>query len=868
MKYKKNCTWKKAAVYAFGILVIVLLSFLPARKVYAVPGTGEGGEEEACPSMTFDLLTPDQLLPGESAEEDAGGEALAGAAAAKTEKTLPLAVIVIGFGNLPYSDAYDWNDVIFSSQKSLAQYYRDMSFDKFTFVPVKESSVYGNNGNTNAADQKNDGVIHVKLKAKKTATWNGASRWQPANAKEEYNAFRNALIAAGKYLDFPSYDVNGNKSIETNELAVCFVVAGYDMAGGQEPETEADKYRFMWPYAFELSAFNAAYLENSMKAAEVNGIKINNYIAVGESMHLPEGDRREDMGTFAHELGHFLGLPDLYSLDSTGSWNEYNVRFLSLMASGTHGNAVGENWLPFSLDIWSRVQLGWVEPHLLGLSDNNYASDIAGSLTKNAKAPVALRIETNHVDEYYLVENRRFTGWDEDLGELYPNTAQQGKEDGGGGLLFWHIEEGKLSREGNVNGYSQHPGVMPLFKEKNTKEEWGTIGEEAFAGYAFFDPKTWRDTMILPVYGQKENDTPADRKTTRLLTVSMDSSNGPTMRVHRHLLKTPTVHWEPSYAFAELWAQCEHCEKMVMVERSRNVTSKVLANATATVPGRKRFTVTFRTDDIAENRDITLPLVYGEAERLRQEAFQELTDVLKEAVLLADTASAYTKASWENYAAAAGAAQKVLKNAEATEKELRAAKKSVVAAKKKLVLAIDIREAAVEGPKPVTFTGKALTPKYVLTVNGKRLKEGQDYTITYKNNVHPGKASATIKGIGRYTGKFTKKFTIKKAANTLTVSAKTVSVSAKKLASAAVSVKRSNALTVDKAIGTLSYKLAKTSPTASAKYFTVAAGTGKLTVKKGTPKGTYKLKITVTAAGNADYVKSSKSAVVTVKVVA
>ena len=65
-----------------------------------------------------------------------------------------------------------------------------------------------------------------------------------------------------------------------------------------------------------------------------------------------------------------------------------------------------------------------------------------------------------------------------------------------------------------------------------------------------------------------------------------------------------------------------------------------------------------------------------------------------------------------------------------------------------------------------TYTGKALKPGSKVVVNGKRLKKGTDYTITYKNNKNVGVGKAVIKGIGNYTGKVTTEFNIrpKKAA--------------------------------------------------------------------------------------------------------
>jgi hypothetical protein len=50
------------------------------------------------------------------------------------------------------------------------------------------------------------------------------------------------------------------------------------------------------------------------------------------------------------------------------------------------------------------------------------------------------------------------------------------------------------------------------------------------------------------------------------------------------------------------------------------------------------------------------------------------------------------------------------------------------------------------------FNGKARSVKLTVLHNGKVLAKGTDYKITYKNNVKVGKATATVTGIGKYTG--------------------------------------------------------------------------------------------------------------------
>ena len=59
-----------------------------------------------------------------------------------------------------------------------------------------------------------------------------------------------------------------------------------------------------------------------------------------------------------------------------------------------------------------------------------------------------------------------------------------------------------------------------------------------------------------------------------------------------------------------------------------------------------------------------------------------------------------------------------------------------------------------------TYTGSALTPTPVVTVNEKTLVKDTDYTLTYKQNTNAGTASVTIQGIGNYTGSVKKTFKI------------------------------------------------------------------------------------------------------------
>ena len=59
-----------------------------------------------------------------------------------------------------------------------------------------------------------------------------------------------------------------------------------------------------------------------------------------------------------------------------------------------------------------------------------------------------------------------------------------------------------------------------------------------------------------------------------------------------------------------------------------------------------------------------------------------------------------------------------------------------------------------------TYDGKAKKPIVTVKYNSVALNEGTDYTVSYKNNVNVGTATATVTGIGDYTGIVDKTFTI------------------------------------------------------------------------------------------------------------
>ena len=75
----------------------------------------------------------------------------------------------------------------------------------------------------------------------------------------------------------------------------------------------------------------------------------------------------------------------------------------------------------------------------------------------------------------------------------------------------------------------------------------------------------------------------------------------------------------------------------------------------------------------------------------------------------------------------------------------------------------DFKKATVSGISTKAFTGKNITQSITVKYNGKTLKNGTDYTVSYSSNKNIGTATVKITGKGSYTGTITKTFKINPA---------------------------------------------------------------------------------------------------------
>lgn len=145
------------------------------------------------------------------------------------------------------------------------------------------------------------------------------------------------------------------------------------------------------------------------------------------------------------------------------------------------------------------------------------------------------------------------------------------------------------------------------------------------------------------------------------------------------------------------------------------------------------------------------------------------------------------------------------------------------------------------------FNGKNITPAVVVKdIKGKIINKN-NYTVSYKNNKNAGSATIIVKFKGNnYTGTMTKKFSICKASQKMTVTPTVKNISTKSLKNKNQVFK----ISVMKAIGSVDYR--------SSNKNIIISKNGNATIKKGTKVGTYL--INITAKGNSNY-KSIKKVI-------
>ncbi len=199
---------------------------------------------------------------------------------------------------------------------------------------------------------------------------------------------------------------------------------------------------WIWaPGMAEAIVLNQGYVTRSPSAAPgVPFIKILDYTI--QPVRNCDGDGLNDIGVFAHELGHGFGLPDLYV--TGGSGGHEGIGNWGLMGTGAWGCDGQTAWSPCHMSAWSKAFLGWADVETLP-SGTDLGTLVLPPVETSGKV---YRMDSGDGSgEYLLLENRQALGFDE---HLYAP-----------GLLVWQIDPATIQNRWNtgVNNDPDHMGV-------------------------------------------------------------------------------------------------------------------------------------------------------------------------------------------------------------------------------------------------------------------------------------------------------------------------------------------------------------------------------------------------------------------------
>ena len=242
-------------------------------------------------------------------------------------------------------------------------------------------------------------------------------------------------------VDFTQYDLDLDGVIDN----VYIFYAGEGEATGGAPYT-------VWPHAADIERLSGEQFL-------FDGVRLNHYACSNElfvqSKNGQTTSSLEGIGTVCHEFTHVLGFPDLYDTKENGS---FTPGAWSIMDNGSHNN---DRHTPPTYSSYERYCMGWIQPRVL----NEPTLIILDNINKNQ----ACMIRTDNEDEFFLLENRQQSGWD----EFIP----------GHGMLIWHIEYQKDMWDANQVNIFPYNQLVDIEEADHICSD-GTRNGDCFPGAA------------------------------------------------------------------------------------------------------------------------------------------------------------------------------------------------------------------------------------------------------------------------------------------------------------------------------------------------------------------------------------------------
>lgn len=351
-------------------------------------------------------------------------------------------------------------------------------------------------------------------------------------------------------IDFSNYDFDNDGVIDT----VFFYYAGY---GSADSATET-----IWPHQYDYRYFNMGM---NSKQLVLDGKKVGPYACGNELKGINPATGKEPwkdgsepwvdgIGTFVHEYGHVLGLPDLYDVDYTPGVVVDTPSIWDVMAEGCYNS---NGCVPPLYSAYEQWLCRWLE-YTEAEDYSHYDIKALGS----TDVPTAVRIRIpasedgqSFQPEYFLIEARDNSKWD----VCFPNS----------GLLVWRINYNKNTWVDNAVNSDKGSNVkivyaksqrFPVFSEGSIYSG-AEVELEPTKDYPF-----WKSPVISGIAYD-----------TNSMTGSFDYNIITASDVYTLLHDTPQAASDGSRSFRLVWDPVDGIESYLVTVRVQN-SGRIIAD--------------------------------------------------------------------------------------------------------------------------------------------------------------------------------------------------------------------------------------------------------------------------------------------------
>ena len=258
-----------------------------------------------------------------------------------------------------------------------------------------------------------------------------------------------ACIGMDDEVDFSQYDNDGDGVVDV--VVVLYAGVGEAQAYSLVPES-------VWPCQWDMQE-SYDWGCSVTGPFDLDGVTIDRYAVFNELEGGGDYSTTIDgVGTFCHEFGHCLGLPDFYATNGAYCYgmNTWDIMDYGCYLNGGHR--------PAGYTSYERHFMGWMD--LIDPVENTHYT--LSPLNSDDGTAVKVTNDANP-DEYYLIEYRTKTGWDEFLP--------------GQGLLVIHVDyDADIWYNNTPNNVSSHqrmtliPADGRLSGGTNSTDPW-PLGE-------------------------------------------------------------------------------------------------------------------------------------------------------------------------------------------------------------------------------------------------------------------------------------------------------------------------------------------------------------------------------------------------------